>query len=46
MKFVKGIVVGGLLTTGILMMYGDNNMINKKRIIKKGKQLVKKIGNF
>lgn len=43
MKFVKGIVIGGLITTGVLMMWNDNNMATKK-MTKKGKVLAKKMG--
>ncbi len=44
MKFVKGLVVGGLISTGIAMMCIDNNVINTKKMTKKGKQLAKKMG--
>ena len=44
MKFVKGVMIGGLITTGIMMMYAENDMMNKKKLMKKGKQFVKKIG--
>ena len=44
MKFAKGLVVGGLITTGLIMMYNDSNMINKNKMMKKGKKLVKRIG--
>ena len=44
MKFVKGIVVGGLITTGVMMMWTDNNYMNTKKISKKGKRLAKKMG--
>lgn len=44
MKFVKGIVIGGLLTTGLVMMYTETGMMNKKKIAKKGKQWMKKMG--
>lgn len=43
MKFVKGLVIGGLITTGILMMWSDNDMSTKK-MAKKGKQWAKKMG--
>lgn len=43
MKFVKGLVIGGLITTGVLMMWPDNNMTTKK-MSKKGKQWAKKMG--
>ena len=44
MKFAKGLVVGGLITTGIMMMYTDNKMMSKNRMMKKGKQFAKKMG--
>ena len=44
MKFVKGVVVGGLITTGLLMICADSDMMNKKKIMKKGKQFAKKMG--
>lgn len=44
MKFAKGLLVGGLITTGLIMMYNDTNMMNKNKMIKKGKQFAKKIG--
>mgnify|MGYP004599842107 FL=1 len=43
MKFVKGIMIGGLITTGVIMMWNENEMTTKK-ITKKGKKLAKKIG--
>lgn len=45
MKFAKGLLIGGLITTGIIMMYQDTNMnLNKRKMMKKGKQFVKKMG--
>lgn len=44
MKFTKGLLLGGLITTGLIMMYNDANMMNKNKMIKKGKQFVKKLG--
>lgn len=43
MKFVKGIVIGGLITTGVLMLWSDNSMSTKK-MTKKGKQWAKRMG--
>ena len=43
MKFVKGLVIGGLITTGILMMWTDEGM-NTKKMAKKGKRWAKKMG--
>ena len=44
MKFVKGVMIGGLITTGLMMMYTESDMMNKKKIMKKGKQFAKKMG--
>ena len=44
MKFTKGLLIGGLITTGIIMMYNDKNMMNKNKMIKKGKHFAKKMG--
>ena len=44
MKFTKGLLIGGLITTVIIMMYNDKNMMNKNKMLKKGKQFAKKMG--
>lgn len=44
MKFTKGLIIGGLITTGVLMMYNDTDIMNKNKMIKKGKKFVKKMG--
>ena len=44
MKFMKGVMIGGLITTGLIMMYTENDMMNKKKVMKKGKQIAKKMG--
>ena len=43
MKFIKGIMIGGLVTTGLFMMYAENGK-NKQKMLKKAKQMAKKIG--
>lgn len=43
MKFVKGVVIGGLITTGVIMMCTESDMINKKKLMKKSKQFAKKM---
>lgn len=43
MKFVKGLLIGGLITTGVLMMWSDNDMSTKK-MVRKGKRWAKKMG--
>lgn len=44
MKFTKGLLLGGIITAGVMMMYADNNSINTKKMMKKGKQLARKMG--
>jgi hypothetical protein len=44
MKFTKGLVVGSLITAGIVMMCADSNMMNKNKMMKKGRKLIKKMG--
>ncbi len=44
MKFFKGMLVGTLISTGVMMMYSDNMNTSKKKIMKKGKQMAKKMG--
>ena len=43
MRFVKGLVIGGLITTGVLMMWADDSNYTKK-MTKKGKSWAKKMG--
>ena len=42
MKFTKGIIIGSMITAGIMMMYTDN--MDTKKMMKKGKQLMRKMG--
>ena len=44
MKFVKGMVMGTILSAGVVMLYKENNSMNRKKMIKKGRQFVKKMG--
>ena len=44
MKFIKGVMIGGLITTGLVMMYAETGIMNKKTMLKKGKQIAKKMG--
>lgn len=44
MKVMKGMVVGALISAGVMMMYLESENMNKKKMMKKGKQLVKKMG--
>lgn len=44
MKFVKGMMIGGMATLGIAMIYAETMGYNKKKMMRKGKQMAKKIG--
>ncbi len=44
MKFVKGMVMGTLLSAGVVMLYNERNMMKKNKMMKKGKQFIKKMG--
>lgn len=44
MKFVKGVVIGGLLVTGAAMIYTEMGRTTKKKMMKKGRQMVRKMG--
>ncbi len=46
MKFVKGMLLGGIVTAGIAMACAESMGQNKKRMIRKGKQFAKKMGIF
>ena len=43
MKFVKGMLIGGAIELGIMMMYSEGLDENKKKMMKKGKQIVRKM---
>lgn len=42
MKFTKGMIMGSMITIGVMMMYTDN--MNSKKMMKKGKQFMRKMG--
>ena len=44
MKFVKGMIVGTLISAGVVMAYNDTMNGTKRKMIKKGKQFAKKLG--
>ena len=44
MKFMKGMLIGGIVTAGIAMMYAETMDQNKKKMMKKGKQFAKRMG--
>ena len=44
MKFVKGMLIGGLVTAGVAMICAETMEQNKKKMMKKGKQVARKMG--
>ena len=44
MKFVRGVILGTVITAGAMMMYTDTVNNGKKKMIKKGRQFARKIG--
>ena len=44
MKFVKGLVIGGVVCASVAMVYADGMYMNKRKIMKNGRKLAKKIG--
>lgn len=44
MKFVKGMIMGTLISAGMVMIWSDTMSSQRKRMMKKGKQFVRKMG--
>ena len=44
MKFVKGMIMGGIVSAGAMLAYREISGKSKKQMIKKGKQFAKKMG--
>ena len=42
MKFVKGMILGTIVSTGVMMMVTDNP--SKRKLMKKGRQIAKRMG--
>ena len=43
MNFMKGMLVGTILSAGVIYMMNEKDM-TKKKIVKKGKQFARKMG--
>ena len=41
MKFVKGVMIGTLISAGVFMMCSESGMCLSKKMMKKGKKLMK-----
>ena len=44
MKLIKGMLIGGMISAGLVMMYGDTMGFNRHKMMKQGKKLMKKMG--
>ena len=44
MKFIKGVIVGSLACASLAIWYADGMYTNKKKMMKKGRHFIKKIG--
>ena len=44
MNFVKGMMVGGLVSAGVFWMYNETMNKDTKKILKRGKKFVKQMG--
>ncbi len=43
MSFMKGVMIGSLITAGTMMMYSEGIDESKKKMMKKGRQIVRKM---
>ena len=44
MKFVKGMVIGGLISAGVAMMCSETMQPIRKKMVKMGRQFARKMG--
>ena len=44
MKFVKGMIVGGLISAGVAMMCSDTMQTNRKNMVKMVRHFSRKMG--
>lgn len=44
MKFIKGIMIGTMLSAGVVWMYNESTNKGKNKIMKKGKKILKEMG--
>ena len=44
MKFLKGMLIGGIVSAGVAMMYSEAMGQSKRKMIKKGRQFARKMG--
>ena len=44
MKFAKGVMIGGLISAGVMLMYSETMGKDSKKIVKKGKKFIRQMG--
>ena len=44
MKFIKGLIVGTVISAGAWMLYSETTKNGKNKMIKQGKKFIKNIG--
>ena len=44
MKFVKGMLIGSIVSAGLVIAYTEAMGKDSRKLMKKGKQMMKKIG--
>ncbi len=44
MKFIKGLMIGTVVSAGALWMYGEVSKKDRKKLMKKGKKFLKDMG--
>ena len=44
MKFIKGMIMGSIVSAGAMIAYKEMSVRNRKQMIKKGKQFARKMG--
>ena len=44
MRFTKGLMLGTAITAGMMMLYSEGVENSKKKMIKKGKHFMRKMG--
>ena len=44
MNFAKGVMIGTLVSAGLMWMYGETMGKDSKKIVKKGKKFIRQMG--
>ena len=44
MKFIKGVMIGTLVSAGVIWMFSEASNMDTKRMMKKGKKILKNMG--